>query len=90
MIIIINGKSYNKRMQRASTKGIKTKHDRVVILWELCKRLQLDHSNNRYIHKPESVQRKETQKNLWDFETHLILSRKLDLVLINKKKKLVM
>ena len=43
-----------------------------------------------YIHKPESILEKEELKILWGLEiqkNHPVLARKLDLVLINKKKK---
>ena len=39
--------------------------------------------------KPETVQENETQKILWNFEMqtdHSILTKKLDQVLINKKR----
>ena len=42
------------------------------------------------MHKPESVLENEIHKILWDFEIqtdHLILARRPDLQLINKKKK---
>ena len=43
------------------------------------------------MHKPESIIENEKQKILWAFEIqshHLILARRPDLVLINKKKEL--
>ena len=43
------------------------------------------------MHKPESVLNNETNKLLWDFEKqtdHLILARRPDLVIVNKKENL--
>ena len=57
--------------------------------WESCKKLKFDHTNKWYIHKPECP--REWSKILWDFEIltdHLILARRPDLVLINKKKRI--
>ena len=41
-----------------------TKHDWVgkVIYWELCKKFELDHMNHWYIHNPESMLEKDTNK----------------------------
>ena len=42
------------------------------------------------MHNPESVLENKTQKFLWDFEIktyHLILDRRPDLLIVNKKKK---
>ena len=70
----------------------KTRHDWVgkVIHWELCKKINFDHTKKWYMHKPESVLENETHKILWDFEIktdHLIPARRPDLVLINKKER---
>ena len=57
-----------------------------MIHWELCKRLKGDHADKWYMQKLESVQE---NKILWDFEIQIDLQipvRRLDLVLINKKK----
>ena len=35
--------------------------------WELYKRLEFDHNNKRYIHKPEN----KTHKFLWDFQIQI-------------------
>ena len=61
-----------------------------MIHWELCKEYKFDHTNEWYIHNPESVLENETHKLLWDFEIqmdHLISARRLDLIIINKKKR---
>ena len=61
-----------------------------VIHYELCKRLNIDHIDKFYPHKRESVLENEMHKILWDFEIlldHLILVRRPDLILINKKKR---
>ena len=42
------------------------------------------------MHQPESIWEKEMHKILWDFEIqtdHLISTKRLDLVVVNKKKK---
>ena len=60
---------------------------RKVIWWELCKKLKFDH-----MHTPESVPEIEMCKILWDFETQidlLILPRRPDLMLMNKKMNLL-
>ena len=69
----------------------KKKRDLVwkVIHLELCKKLKFDHTNKRYMHKPEFIFENETHKILWDFEIKtdpLILVRRLDKVIINGKK----
>ena len=46
-----------------------------VINWELCKKLEIDHTTQWYTHKLKSVLKNETHKILWDFEIqtyHLI------------------
>ena len=60
-----------------------------MIPWELCKKLKFDH-NKWYVHELESIQENETQKILWNFEVqtdHLILVRRLDVLIVNKKEK---
>ena len=71
-------------------KEYKTRHDwmRMVIHWELCKKMKFDHTTKWYMHKPESVLENEPHKILWNFEiqTHyLIPARRPDLVIIKKK-----
>ena len=61
-----------------------------VINWKLCKKLKFDHIKKWFMHNPESVLENETHKLFWDFEIktdHLILARRPDLVIINKKKR---
>ena len=61
-----------------------------VIHWELCKKFRFDYTNKWYMHNPESILENETYKLLWDFmiqTDHLILTRRLDLVIVNKKKR---
>ena len=70
----------------------KIRHDWVekVIHKELCKRLRFAHINKWDMHKPEYVWENEMHKIILDFKIpikHLILTRRPDLVLINKKKK---
>ena len=61
-----------------------------VIHWELCKKFKFDPTNKLYMLNPESVREDETHKLLWDFEIqtdNLISARRLELVIINKKKR---
>ena len=39
-----------------------------VILWEICKKVKLNHTNKWYMYNPESVQENKTQSSLefWD------------------------
>ena len=71
--------------------GYKSRHDweGKVIYGELCKKFKFDHMNKWYMHNPESVQKNETNKILWDFEIqtdHLISARQPDLWIFYKKK----
>ena len=55
---------------KLSQKEYKTRYDCVwkVIHWELCKKLQFEHTTKWYLLKPESILENETQKNskeLW-------------------------
>ena len=70
---------YNKLAQ----KEYKTRHEWIgkVIQWELCKRLEFDHTTKWYMHTPESL--------LENFERqtdHLIQAISLELEIINKKR----
>ena len=59
-----------------------------VIHWELCKKLEFDHTNKWYMHNPESVLENKTHKLLRNFEMqtdHLISARQPDTIIINKK-----
>ena len=80
------------KCSKQTQKEYKTRHDWVgkVIHWELCKKMELDHTTKWYMHKPESIAENELHKILWDFEIqtdHLIPARRPDLVQINKKRK---
>ena len=60
------------------------------IHWELWKKFKIDHTNKWYTHYPESVLENEMHKILWDFEIqtdYLTSAWRLDLVIVNKKKK---
>ena len=74
--------------RKLAQKEYKTRHNWMgkVIPWELCKKLKFDYRNKWYMHKPASVPENETHKFLGDFEIqtdHLILARRLDLIIIN-------
>ena len=67
------------------------RHDWVekVIHWESCKKLKFDHTARWYIYKPKSVLENELHKILKDFviqTEQLILTRRPDLVIADKKK----
>ena len=56
----------------------------------IIKRLKLDHTTKRYMHKPESVQQNETYKILWKFwdtDGSPSLTQKTKLIWVNQKKK---
>ena len=48
--------------RKLAQKAYKTRHDWVgkVMYWELCKKLEFDHTNKCYIHKPEPHLKNET------------------------------
>ena len=76
---------------KLAQKVYKARHDWVgkVIHWEMCKKFKFDHTNKWYIHNPASVLENDTHKLLWDFDIktdHLILPRRLDLMIFNKKR----
>ena len=61
----------------------------IIIIIIIYKKFKFDHSNKWYIHKPTPVLENDTHKLLWDFDIHtdhLISARRLDLIIINKKK----
>ena len=89
IIIIIIISQCNKLAQ----KEYKARHDWVgkVIHWEMCRKFQFDHTNKWYMHNPAPVLENATHKLIWDFNIqtdHLIPARRLDLIIINKKKRI--
>ena len=61
-----------------------------VILWEMCKKCNFDHTSKWYMHNPAPVLENDTHKLLWDFDIHtdhLISARRPDLIIIKNKKK---
>ena len=75
---------------KLAQKECKARHDWVgkVIT---CKKLKFDHATKWYMHNPAPVLENDTHKLLWDFDIqtdHLILARRPDLIIINKKKKI--
>ena len=59
-----------------------------VIHKELSMKLKFNFTKKWYVHNPESVLEKETQKLFWDFKIqtdHLILARAPDFIIFNKK-----
>ena len=52
------------KRSKLEQKEYKTRHDWVgkVIIWQLSKKLKIDHTNKWYMHNPESVQENETHK----------------------------
>ena len=74
------------------TQEYKARHDWVgkVIYWEIRKKFQFDQANKWYMHNPAPVLENDTHKLLWHFDIqtdHLIFARRLDLKIINKKRK---
>ena len=72
-------------------KEYKARHHWVgkVIHWEMCKKLNFDHTNKWYMHNPAPVLENDTHKLLCDFNIqtdHLIPARRPDFIIINKKK----
>ena len=56
----------------------------------MCKKFKFDYTNKWYMHNPAPVLENNTRKLLWNFDIHtdqLILARKPDLTIINKKKR---
>ena len=77
---------------KLAQKEYKARHDWVskVVHWEMCSKLQFDHTNKWYMHNPAPVLENDTHKLLWDFNIqmdHLIPARIPDLIIINKKKR---
>ena len=77
---------------KLAQKEYKIRHDWVgkVIHWEMYKKFKFDHVNKGYMHNPASVLENDTHKLLWDFDIqtdHLILAKRPDLIIINKKRK---
>ena len=77
---------------KLAQKEYKARHDLVgkVIHWEMCGKFQFDHTNKRSMHNPAPVLENDLHKLLWDFNIQtdtLIPARRLDLIIINKKKK---
>ena len=71
----------------------KARHDWVgkVIHREMCRIFQFDHTNKWYMHNPAPVLKNDSHKLLWDFSIqtdHLIPSRRPDLIIINKRKRI--
>ena len=61
-----------------------------VIHWESCKKVKFDHTTKCYPYKPEFILENETHKIHWDSEIqtdHRIPARRLDLVIIDRKKR---
>ena len=77
---------------KLAQKEYKARHDWVdkVILWEMCRKFQFDHTNKWYMQNPAPVLENDSHKLLWDYNIqtdHLIPARRPDLIVINKKKK---
>ena len=77
---------------KLAQKEYKARHDWVgkVIHWEMCKKFKFDHANKWYMHNPAPVLENDTHKLLLDYDIqtdHLISARRVDLIIVNKKKK---
>ena len=74
---------------KLAQKEYKARHDWVgkVIHWEMCEKFKFDHTNKWYMHNPAPVLENDTHK-LHNIQTdHLILARRQDLIIINKKRR---
>ena len=77
---------------KLAQKEYKASYDRVgkMIQWDMCMNFKFDHTNKWCMHNPAPVLENDTHKLLWDFNIqteNLILARRPDLIIINKKKK---
>ena len=62
-----------------------------VIHWEMSKKLKFDHTNKWYRHNLASVLENDTHELQWDFDIEtdpLILARRADCMIINRKKRI--
>ena len=80
-------------MQQISTEEVQSETRWVgkVIHWEMCSKVQFDHTNKWYMHNPAPVLENDSHKLLWDFNIqtdHLIPARRPDLIIINKRKRI--
>ena len=78
---------------KLAPRGYKARYDWVgkVIHWEMCKKFKFDHTNKWYMHNPAPVLENDIHKLLWDLNIqtdHLISTRRPDLIIINKKKRI--
>ena len=76
---------------KLAQKEYKARHDWVgkMIHREMCRKFQFGHTNKWYMHNPAPVLENDSHKLLWDFNIqtdHLILARRPDLRIINKKR----
>ena len=72
---------------KLAQKEYKTRHNWVgkVIPWKFCKKLNFDHTNKWCMQNPASVQ--ENSSGIFEIQMdHLISARRLDLIIINKKR----
>ena len=77
---------------KLAQKEYETRHNWVskVIHWDIWKKFTFDHTNKWYMHNPASVLENNTHKLLWNFDIqtdHLILARRPNLIILNKKKR---
>ena len=77
---------------KLAQKEYKARHNWVgtMIHWEMCRKFQFDHPNKWYMLNPAPLLENDSHKLLWYFgiqTDHLILARRPDLIIINKKKR---
>ena len=78
---------------KLAQKENKARHDWVgkVIHWDMCRKVQFDHTNEWYMHNPVPVLENDSHKLLLDFNIqtdNLIPARRPDLIIINKRKRI--
>ena len=74
-------------------KEYKRRHDNlgIIVHWKLAGKCNFEAGDKWYEHEPESALENENYKILWDFSIqtdHVIETRRPDLVLVDKKKRL--
>ena len=77
---------------KLAQKEYKARHNWVgkVVLWEMGRKFQFDHTNKWYMHNPAPVLENDSHKLLWNFNIqtdHLIPASRPDLIIINNNKK---
>ena len=81
------------RCSKRAQKEYKRRHDNLgkIVHWKLARKCNFEAEGKWYEHEPESVLENEDYKTLWDFSIqtdHVIEARRLDLVVVDKMKRI--